>query len=215
MRDGGLDRKLESDRRAGARTASAVLLIDLQRDFLAGPGSRMPVSAKGAEAVLRVANEILGGKQLQGVLPIFIVNEFPQSATVMNAFRHHAAVAGTPGADLDPRLADPGEAKKFAKARASAFSNPALENYLRSEGIRHLYVLGVMAEACVRATVVAARKRSYRVTVIADAVASTSAWKVSVALWFMQRAGAEMVYLNGPMTCDSRTNANSSNGQRP
>jgi len=199
MREAGLAfDNSNGNTRVGARTASAVLLIDLQRDFLAGPGSRMPVSAKGAEAVLRVANEILKGQQLQGVLPIIIVNEFPRSATVLNALRRHAAVAGTPGADLDPRLADPGSARKFTKARASAFSNPELENYLRSEGIARLYLLGVMAEACVRATVVDARKRSYRVTVIADAVASSSAWKVGVALWIMKRAGAEVVYLHGP-----------------
>ncbi len=199
MREAGLGfDNSKSNARVGAPTASAVLLIDLQRDFLAGPGSRMPVSAKGAEAVLRVANKILKGEQLQGVLPIIIVNEFPRSATVMNVFRRHAAVAGTPGADLDPRLADPGSAKRFAKSRGSAFSNPELENYLRSEGISRLYVLGVMAEACVRATVLDARKRSYRVTVIADAVASSSAWKVGVALWFMKRAGAEVAYLNGP-----------------
>ena len=97
MRDGSLDRQLEIDRPVGSRTASAVLLLDLQRDFLAGPGSRMPVAAKGAEAVPRVANEILVGKQLQGVLTIIIVNEFPRSATVMNAFRHHTVRFRDPG----------------------------------------------------------------------------------------------------------------------
>jgi len=176
---------------------SAVFLLDLQRDFLAATGARLPVSAKGVKAVLSIANEILNGNKLRGSLPIIIVNEFPRSAILRNVFRRHAAIAGSKGAELDPRLADSSHVNKFAKGSNSAFSNPELEKYLRSEGIAHLYVLGVMAEGCVRATVLDARKRAYRVTVIANAVASSSDWRVSVALWSMKRAGAEIVYLDG------------------
>jgi nicotinamidase-related amidase len=177
---------------------SAVLLIDLQRDFLAGPGARLPVSAEGAEQVLQVANEILAGSSLRGALPIVVVNEFPRDATIMNLLRRRAAIAGSAGAELDPRLADASHAKKIPKSRASAFTNPELDEFLRSEGIDHLYVLGVMAEGCVRATVLDARRRNYRVSLIANAIASNADWKLRLALWWMKRAGAEIARLTGP-----------------
>jgi nicotinamidase-related amidase len=177
---------------------SAVLLVDLQRDFLAGAGARMPVSEQDTEAILRCANQILAGQSLQGSLPIVVVNEFARDAIFLNILRRHAAIAGSHGADLDPRLADAGRARKFSKSRASAFSNPELDRYLQREGIRHLYVLGVMAEGCVRATVLDARKRGYLVTVIADAVASDAKWKLRLGLWSMKRAGAEIAHSPGP-----------------
>lgn len=79
------------------------------------------------------------------------------------------------------------------KARSSAFSNLELEQFLRAERIGELYVLGVFAEGCVRATVLDARHRGHGVQVIADAVATNVAWKKAFALWAMRSAGAKMI----------------------
>ena len=174
---------------------SAVLLIDLQRDFLAGPGARLPVSEKGTAAVLTIANEILQRRLLPDAVPIMIANEYSPDAAVMNALRRDAAIVGSRGADLDARLADSHHVARFSKSSGNAFTNPNLDKYLERNGIEHLYVLGVKAEACVKATVMAAIRRGYRVTVIANAVASSSDWLVGVALWLMQRGGAEIVQM--------------------
>ena len=82
----------------------AVLLLDLQRDFLGAAGARLPVDAPGAAAVLRTANAILAKRVLASALPVLIVTQFPASARLANFFRKGAAIVGTPGADLDPRL---------------------------------------------------------------------------------------------------------------
>ncbi len=172
---------------------SAVLLIDLQIDFLNEEAGRMPVDRLGAEAVLQAANEILSRNALPEALPIFVLNQFPPTDRIANYFRKGAAIAGSSGAELDPRLQKPASAKVIAKANPSAFSNPELEQYLSAHEVEDLYVLGVFAEGCVRATVVEAVKRGYSVYVIASAVSTNAAWKKRFALWAMKRAGAKVL----------------------
>ena len=172
---------------------SAVLLMDLQHDFLGAEGSRMPVQPEGASAVISTANAILAKEVLPQALPILIVNQFPATDRIANFFRKGAAVAGSPGANLDRRILNVGQVKVIRKARASAFTNPELDQWLRSEGITDLYVMGVFAEGCVRSTVLDAKRRGYSVHVIAPAVASNASWKKRFALWAMRRAGANIM----------------------
>jgi nicotinamidase-related amidase len=171
----------------------AVLLIDIQRDFLDLERGRMPVSESGATAVLRAANDVLSQRILVGALPILVINQFPSTARLANFFRKGAAIIGSAGAELDGRLKRSGSEPVFTKAHPSAFSNPALERYLRANGVKDIYVLGVFAEGCVRSTALEAIKRGYSVHVIADAVASNAPWKKAFALWAMGRAGAEIL----------------------
>jgi nicotinamidase-related amidase len=172
---------------------SAVLLMDLQRDFLDREAGRMPVDESGGQAVLRVANDVLAKRTLADALPVLVVNQFPASARMGNFCRHGAALAGSTGAELDGRLERSGSEKVITKASPSAFSNPDLEPFLRAHRIKDVYVLGVFAEGCVRATAVEAVKRGYSVHVITDAVASNAPWKKAFALWSMARAGAEIL----------------------
>ena len=172
---------------------SAVLLMDLQRDFLDREEGRMPVDERGAQATLRVANDVLSRRILADALPILVKNQFPAAARVANYFRNGAAICGTAGAELDPRLERSGSETVITKASPSAFSNPELQRYLHAHGVREIYVLGVFAEGCVRASVVEAAKLGYTVIVIADAVASNAAWKKAFALWAMARAGAKIL----------------------
>jgi nicotinamidase-related amidase len=172
---------------------SAVLLMDLQRDFLDARSGRMPVDERGALAALAAANEVLSKRALAEALPILVLNQFPATARVGNFFRKSAAVAGSTGAQLDGRLEKPGAASHISKSSPSAFSNPELQRHLQAQGVEELYVLGVFAEGCVRSTVLDALELGYRVQVIEDCVASNAAWKKRFAIWSMKRAGARIV----------------------
>jgi nicotinamidase-related amidase len=167
--------------------------MDLQTDFLDSDRGRMPVDPAGADAVLRAANAVLDGRALATALPILVLNRFPTDAHLANRLRRGATVEGTSGAQLDARLGNPGAALVVGKTRPSAFSNPELNRLLLEFCVLELTVLGVFAQACVRATVSDAVKRGYRVQVIANAVASDAAWKKRFALWSMRRAGATIV----------------------
>jgi nicotinamidase-related amidase len=171
----------------------AVLLMDLQKDFLNTETGRAPVERDDAQAVLDMANQVLKKAILPDALPILIVNQFSPAAHVGNFFRKGAAIIGTPGVALDERLTKVDDIKTISISNASAFSNPELDKVLLEFGVQDLYVLGVHAEGCVCATVIDAIELGFTVHVLADGVASSTAWKKRFALWTMRRAGAEIV----------------------
>jgi len=172
---------------------AAVLLLDLQVDFLDTVHGRMPVSSDGALRVVAAANEVLEGRIFTGALPVLVVNKFPVAARVANFFRHGAAVAGSPGAELDPRIRAGSGIRVFPKERADAFTNPALEPYLREEGVERLCILGVFAEGCIRATALSARRKGFKVEVPQSEIATNSSWKEAVALWALRRGGVTII----------------------
>jgi nicotinamidase-related amidase len=126
-------------------------------------------------------------------LPILIVNHFSAADRIANFFRNQAAITGTKGAALDDLIQGASAYKTFSKSSSSAFTNRDLHPFLQSQGITDLYILGVFAEGCVRATVADARKLGYPVTVIADAIATNAPWKKRLALWSMTRSGASVI----------------------
>ncbi|GAB3537996.1 cysteine hydrolase [Noviherbaspirillum agri] len=182
-------------------TRSAVLLMDLQKDFLGAEGSRMPVEPTSVDPIINTANAILSKEILEDALPVLIVNRFPATDRIGNMLRKGAAVAGTPGAEFDDRVRNDDAYRVFAKSSPSAFTNPELDRYLQTEKVTDLYVMGVYAEGCVRSTVLDARRRGYVVHVLANAVASNASWKKRFGLWAMKRAGANVIHsLSGQPT---------------
>jgi nicotinamidase-related amidase len=170
----------------------AALLLDLQTDFLASSGARMPVGDLEAARVLGAANAVLAGQALAGALPVLVANQFPRSAWLLNLFRNGAAVVGTPGASLDARLKAVPEVRVFPKSSSSAFANPELAPYLKANGVEKVFVLGVYAEGCVRATAIEAVRLGYEVVVPLEAVGTNSEVKRRFAVWAMRRAGVHM-----------------------
>ena len=175
-----------------AMSQIAVLLMDLQTDFLAAAGARMPVFAADADNVLKAANNVLAGKALPGALPVIVVNQFPKSDRIANLFRNGAAIAGTLGAKLDERLNVGAEVRMFEKHRPSAFTNPDLQPYLKAHAVTQLFILGVFAEGCVRSTAIDAKLRGYDVTVPLDAIGTNREFKRRFAIWAMRRAGVNL-----------------------
>jgi len=168
---------------------TALLLIDLQRDFLEANG-RMAVSAADASQVVSLANRLIQHGESAGWKLIFIKNEYPKSDLIGNLFRKGAAIEGSRGAELDPRVIVPFSGLVLTKSRPDAFTNPEVEETLTSGAVHQLVVLGVMAEGCVRATVKGAIGRGFGVTVVSDAVASSRGLFWRFGMRSMKNAGA-------------------------
>jgi nicotinamidase-related amidase len=164
--------------------------MDLQLDFLDQAEGRMPVTEIGADLVIEIANQVLDGNLLPNSLPVLILNQFPESDRIGNWLRHRSALAGSRGAALDTRIRNAKGVPVVEKCHPSAFSNHTLDALLRGQGTREIYLLGVFAEGCVRATAIDALRRGYKVRPITDAIASNANWKKQLALWAMKRAGA-------------------------
>jgi nicotinamidase-related amidase len=170
---------------------TALLLIDLQRDFLETNG-RLPVGRENADRVIAASLRILNHALTAGWKLIFIKNEFKKRDWLGNFSRNNSAIAGSPGAEIDPRIPVPGNAEIFSKAKSDAFSNPALEASLKVGSIRQIVMLGLMTEACVCATASSAVRRGFKVLIIADAVASLEDVAHQRGLERMRQAGAEI-----------------------
>ncbi len=169
--------------------STVLLLIDLQRDFLESRG-RMPISATNAELLITTANRMIQHAESIDWQIVFIKNEFEPSDRIANFLRRYAAIAGSSGTDIDPRVKISPRSSAALKTKPSAFSNQEFVEQLQRLEIREIVVLGVMAEGCVRATVKDAIKRGYSVTVVSDGVASTRDFLNRFGLKSMQNAGA-------------------------
>lgn len=168
---------------------TALLIIDFQRDFLETSG-RMPISSRNADILISLSNRLIMHAESAGWKLIFIKNEFKKSDWIGNLFRKRAAIEGTVGAEIDPRVISTKSSLVISKSRADAFTNPELAEVLNSSGIRQIVIIGVMAEGCVRATVNGAIKRGFSVTVVSDCVASSRDFLKRFGLNSMQKAGA-------------------------
>ena len=167
---------------------SAVLLVDLQVDFLNAEG-RLPVAQSAVPPLLECVGAVVAEAHEVGVPVVHIVNEYPRRS-ISNLFRKFAAIKDSPGAAIDERVPRSEADPIFTKARSDAFSNPELDCWIREHEIERLLVLGVYADACVRRTVEGALARGIAVTVPRDGVASGSAAAVDRGLRAITRAGA-------------------------
>lgn len=166
----------------------ALLLLDMQRDFLADDG-RLPIEFAQVAPLIAAAGAAVRLAEREGVPVIAVRNAFPAGARLGNLLRRNAALAGSAGAEWDPRV-PLGEAMLFDKARPDAFTEPRFGAALQAREVRHLIVGGVFASACVTATVRSAILRGYQVTLLCQAIGDRTAARKLSALHRLAAAGA-------------------------
>jgi acyl-CoA reductase-like NAD-dependent aldehyde dehydrogenase/nicotinamidase-related amidase len=151
---------------------TALLLVDLQHDFLARPGL-----IPDADALCARAARLLGGIRRAG-LPVVHAHTL-LSAAGTDRMPHwqrrglQCCVEGTPGAQPPPTLVPLAGELVLRKRYFSAFGDPRLVPWLREREISRLLVGGIFLHSCVRSTVLDAYERGYDVVVADDAVGST------------------------------------------
>src|ERR1700730_14882535 len=136
---------------------SAILVVDMSRDFLA-PGAPME-SPEGREMARRLA-PLLARCRAVG-LPVIYVNHVhrPGARDMGTLARRFPSIgegralrAGTPGVEIWPEVApQPGDLM-VEKIRQSGFTYTPLEAVLRELGVRTVIVSGVSTSACVECT---------------------------------------------------------------
>src|SRR5205085_509970 len=165
---------LEALLRDPARTA--LLVIDMQNDFLL-PGA--PVATPGGLDLVPTIAALADAARRAG-LPVIYTQEMHRADRsdfgIELAFEPPHCLEGTPGMDivagLDPQ---PEDVRIRGKRRYDAFLGTELDAVLRARGIENLLVTGVCTDICVISTVYHARNLDYRVFVLRDAVAGTTA----------------------------------------
>lgn len=152
---------------------AALLLIDLQEDFLGAPGL---APARG-EVVARAAwlLEQARAARMPVVHVRTTIHRDAEPDQRMSHWRRDGVwrcVAGTPGHEPPPALRPAAGEHVVHKTHFSAFADGTLDEWLRVRGVDEVWLAGVHTHACVRASALDAYRLGFVVKVAADAVAS-------------------------------------------
>lgn len=185
-------------------TRSALLIVDVQRDFC--PGGAL--AAREGDRVVPPLNRYIEEAAARG-WPVYASRDWHPQVT--RHFQQYGGewpvhcVEGTEGAAFHPDLRLPPSTIVVSKGQSgdkpgySAFEGytadgRTLADDLRARGIDHLYVGGIATDYCVKHSVLDARRAGLGVTVLTDAVAGVelAPGDSARALEEMRAAGARV-----------------------
>jgi biuret amidohydrolase len=169
---------------------AALLIIDMQRDFLepGGFGAALGNDVSRLKSAVEPCRNVLVAFRLHGGLVIHTREGHRPDLT--DAPRHKVErgdpalrigapgpmgrilVRGEPGHDIIPELCPVSGEPVIDKPGKGAFYQTDLDLMLRNRGIDTLFVCGVTTEVCVNTTVREANDRGYRCIVLSDCCAS-------------------------------------------
>lgn len=157
----------------GGSASPALLIIDMQRDFVE-PGA--PLCVEGALSTVPIIRRLLDAARSRGWPVFHIVREHAPDGSDAEPFRRAlfregkgVCAAGSPGCAIVEGLEPlPGE-HRVVKTRFSGFYRTDLEELLRRQGVSTVIVAGTQYPNCVRGTATDALYRDFAVVVARDA----------------------------------------------
>lgn len=159
---------------------TALLIVDVQRDFCAGGALEVPTGDQVVAPLNRMIERATSSGQ-----PVYATRDWhPPDSRHFKAFGGTwpvHCVARSAGAQFHSGLALPPDAVIVTKGDTaedegySAFQGHTpegkpLADDLRSKGVHHLYVGGLATDYCVRQSVLDALRAGFQVTLLTDAV---------------------------------------------
>ncbi len=186
----------------------ALVVVDVQRDFLPGGSLAVP---EGNE-VVPVLNEYIQRFKAAG-LPIYATRDWHPPVT--RHFRQYGGawpphcVQGTPGAEFHPDLRLPDDViivskgmdpnkDSYSSFQAFEADGTDMATSLRKRGITHIYISGLATDYCVRNTILDALREGFQATVLLDGSfgVNLKPHDSEKAITEMVAAGAHMATLN-------------------
>jgi len=157
------------------RTGDALIIVDVQNDFLPGGALAVP---QGNEVVSELNRYAALFAKLG--LPVFATRDWHPGHHC--SFREQGGpwpahcVAGTQGAQFAPKLVLPPSARVVSKATTpdrdaySSFAGTELDTLFRRENVHRVFIGGLATDYCVLNTVKDARALGYDVVLLQDAI---------------------------------------------
>jgi biuret amidohydrolase len=170
--------------------SAALLIIDMQRDFLepGGFGAALGNDVSRLQAAVPPCRELLAAARKTGMLvihtreghradlsdapPLKVERGDPKNRIGARGPMGRILIRGEPGHDIIPELYPLSGEPVIDKPGKGAFYQTDLELMLRNRGIDTLLVCGVTTEVCVNTTVREANDRGVRCIVLSDCCAS-------------------------------------------
>lgn len=159
----------------GLQPGDALIVVDLQRDFLPGGALAVPQ----ADQIVTTINSYLSAFATRN-LPIFLTRDWHPANHC--SFKQYGGtwpphcVQGTAGAQWPDGLQVPDSAHVVSKGSDpendaySGFEGTSLLDLLHTQKVLRVFVAGVATDYCVRATVLDARRYGLAVVVLAEAI---------------------------------------------
>jgi nicotinamidase-related amidase len=169
---------------------SALIIIDMQRDFLepGGFGAALGNDVSQLQAAVGPCQETLSAARAIGMLVIHtreghrpdltdapphkVERGDPSTRIGAPGPMGRILIRGEPGHDIIPELYPLASEPVIDKPGKGAFYQTDLELMLHNRGIDTLFVCGVTTEVCVNTTVREANDRGFRCIVLSDCCAS-------------------------------------------
>lgn len=153
----------------------ALLLIDVQNDFLPGGSLEVP----SGDEIIPVLNRYIEVFS-KASLPVYASRDWHppdhSSFRAQGGIWPPHCIAGSRGAEFSPKLTLPANAVIISKATNpnsdaySDFDEPDLEQSLRQNGISRLFIGGLATDYCVLYTVRDALSHGYEVHLLLDGI---------------------------------------------
>ena len=162
---------------------TAVLVIDMQRDFL-DPGA--PVATPGGLDLIPRINRLTARARELG-MPVIFTQEMHRADKsdfgIELELEPPHCLEGTAGMELvDGLEVAPGDYRVTGKRRYDAFLGTDLETLLRNLRVENLVVTGVCTDICVASTVQHGRNLDFRCIIPRECVAGTTPERHEAAL---------------------------------
>lgn len=149
---------------------TAVLVIDMLNDFIESDGA-MPLP--GGDQLFPPIKGILDAARNREAPVLWVCDEHPPNDKEFEKRTEHC-LKGSWGAQIVEELDPSDDEYRVPKRRYSGFFETDLDLRLRELGMKHLVLMGVVTNICVRSTAHDAFFRGYDVIIPEDCVAATS-----------------------------------------
>ncbi len=162
--------------RVSTREGDALIVVDMQNDFM--PGGALPVP--GADTIVPIVNRYIERFEARS-LPIFFTRDWHPENHI--SFRKNGGVwpehciRQTEGAGFCRGLRIPAD-NRFVVSKGvsedfdaySGFQGTPLKGLLQERGITRLFICGVATDYCVKHTLLGAENLGFRTLLLEDAV---------------------------------------------
>lgn len=191
-----------------AREATALVVVDMQRDFLE-PGGYLAAlggDIDGTRAAIPGVRRLLDAAREAGLFVVHTRQGYRRDLSDLPAHKAWRAnhfgsgvgregplgrvlVRGEPGWEIVPELAPADGEAVVDKSANGPFHDTDLDTVLRIRGIRHLIVCGITTDCCVHATVRDGNDRGYQCLLVSDACGSGDRRAHEAAVYLMTVEG--------------------------